>query len=143
MRTANGETHDNGRRVTEILAEMRVELVDFVETRVRILRAELREKWRAAKGAIPLVIIAAVLLGTTFLLVTGALVGLVVAAFPQSVYRWFFACIIVAFFWGVLGLAAAYFAKRELEGTGLLPKRTLEVLKGDKVWIEAEVKNRI
>jgi uncharacterized membrane protein YqjE len=140
---ANGEVHENGRRVAELLAEMKVELVEFVQTRIRMLRTELSEKWRTAKVAIPLVGLAALLFGTAFLLLTGALVGLVVAAFPHSIYRWFFACIIVAFFWGILGAAAAYFVKREFELKSIAPRRTLEVLKGDKLWIQAEVRNRL
>lgn len=143
MRSVNGEVHENGRRLAEILAEMRAELIEFVQTRISMLRTELSEIWKAAKVAIPLVGLATLLLGTAFLLLTGALVGLVVAAFPQSIYRWFFACIIVAFFWGVLGAAAAYFAKREFEIKNMAPKRTLEVLKADKLWIEAEVRNRL
>lgn len=143
MRSVNGEVHENGRRLAEILAEMRAELIEFVRTRISMLRTELSEIWKAAKVAIPLVGLATLLLGTAFLLLTGALVGLVVAAFPQSIYRWFFACIIVAFFWGVLGAAAAYFAKREFEIKNMAPKRTLEVLKADKLWIEAEVRNRL
>jgi hypothetical protein len=31
-------------------------------------------------------------------------------------------------------------AKRELEVKGLLPKRTVEVLKEDRMWIQSEVK---
>ena len=143
MRSVNGEVHENGRRLAEILAEMRAELIEFVQTRISMLRTELSEIWKTAKVAIPLVGLATLSLGTAFLLLTGALVGLVVAAFPQSIYRWFFACIIVAFFWGVLGAAAAYFAKREFEIKSMAPRRTLEVLKADKLWIEAEVRNRL
>jgi len=143
MRPANGEVHENGRRVSEILTEMRSELVEFVQTRTTMFRAELREKWNTAKVAIPLAGLAALLLGTAFLLLTGALVGLVLAAFPNTIYRWFFACLIVAFFWGILGAAAAYFAKREFELRSMVPKRTLEVLKGDKLWLEHEVRNRV
>ena len=143
MRTGNGEIHENGRGVAEILAEMKAEFVEFVETRITILRTELAEKWKTAKVAIPLIGLAAMLLGTAFLLLSGALVGLVAAAFPNSIYRWFFACGIVACCWGLLGAAAAYFAKREFEARSLAPKRTLEVLKGDKLWIQAEVRNRV
>jgi uncharacterized membrane protein YqjE len=143
MRSANGEIHENGRRVADILAEMKAELVEFVQTRITMLRTEVSEKWKTAKVAIPPIGLAALSLGTAFLLLTGALVGLVVAAFPHNIYRWFFACIIVAFFWGVLGAAAAYFAKREFELKSMVPRRTLEVLKGDKLWIEAEVRNRV
>lgn len=143
MRSTNGEIHENGRGVAQILAEMRAELVEFAQTRLMILRTELNEKWKTAKVAVPLAGAAVLFLGTAFLALTGALVGLVVAAFPGSMYRWFFACIIVALFWGILGAAAAYFAKREFEMKSIMPQRTLEVLKGDKLWIQTEVRNRV
>ena len=143
MRPVNAEVQENGRRVADILAEMRAEFAEFVQTRITMLRTELREKWNTAKVAIPLAAVAALLLGTTFLLFTGALVGLVLAAFPQSIYRWFFACIIVGFFWGILGVAAAYFAKREFEVNSMVPKRTLQVLKADKLWLQREGRNRV
>ena len=142
MRIANGEIHANGRRVSEILAEMKAEFVEFVQTRIAMLRTELRDSLRLAKVALPLVGAAALLLGTAFLLFTGALVGLVLAAFPHSLYRWFFACLIVGLFWGIIGAVAAYLAKREFRSKSIMPKRTFEVLKGDKRWIESEVRNR-
>jgi uncharacterized membrane protein YqjE len=143
MPTSNGEIHENGKRVAEILSKMRDEFVDFVETRFTMLRTELRDAWTTAKKAIPLVAVAVTFLGTAFLLLTGALVGLVLAAFPNSAYRWFFACLIVGVFWGVIGAAAAQFALRKLKLRNMLPTRTLDVLKNDKVWIDAEVRSRV
>ena len=143
MRSAIGEIHENGRTVAEILTDMKEELTEFVQTRVTMFRTELQEKLNMAKVAIPLAAMAVVFLLTAFLLFSGALVGLVLAAFPNSLYRWFFACLIVGIFWVVLGAAAAYFAKREFELRTMMPKRTLEVLKGDKLWIQAEVRNRV
>jgi uncharacterized membrane protein YqjE len=143
MQSVNSEIHGNGRSVADILSDMKGELSEFVQTRVAMFRAELREKWNAARVAIPLAGFAILSLFTAFLLFSGALVGLVLVAFPHSLYRWFFACAIVAIFWVVLGGVAAYFAKREFELASMAPKRTLEVLKGDKLWIQAEVKNRI
>ena len=139
---ADGEIHANGRRVSEILTQMKGEFVEFVQTRIAMLRTELRESLRLAKVALPFIGVAVLLLGTAFLLFTGALVGLVLAAFPHSLYRWFLACLIVGLFWGGIGAAAAYLAKREFQSRSVLPKRTLEVLKGDKLWIESEVRNR-
>ena len=142
MPMANGEVHGNGRRVSEILTEMKAEFVEFAHTRIAMLRTELRGSLRLAKVAIPLLGVAALLLGTAFLLFTGALVGLVVAAFPHNLFRWFFACLVVGLFWTILGATAAYFAKRQFQSKSIMPKRTLQVLKGDKLWIESEVRNR-
>jgi uncharacterized membrane protein YqjE len=143
MRTANGEIHENGKRVAEILSQMRDEFVEFVETRITMLRTELRDAWNTTKAAVPLIAIAAAFLSTAFLLLTGALVGLVLAAFPNSIYRWFFACAIVGFFWGVIGAGAAQFALKKFKLRNIMPIRTMEVLKNDRLWIEAEVRNRV
>ena len=140
-RTYNGTT--NGRNLTSLLAEIRDEISDFLQTRISMLKTELREKSSNLKTAALLAATGVLLLSTAYLLITLALVGLVVLAFPNSPYRWFLAFLIVGLLWTVFGGIAAYFAKRELELRGLLPRRTIEVLKGDKIWVETEVKNQI
>jgi hypothetical protein len=42
--------------------------------------------------------------------------------------------------WLLLGSTAAYFAVREIQIRGFVPQRTLEVLEGDKIWIQKEAK---
>lgn len=143
MRAAHGEIHENGRRVAEILAEMKDEFVEFVRTRVTLLRSELLKTRNKAKTVIPVAAIAAMFLSTAFLLLTGALVGLLQAAFPNSAFRWFFACLMVGVFWGILGTGAALFVVQTFKDRNMIPNRTLEVLKGDKSWIQSEVKNRV
>lgn len=139
----NGEVHENGRRVADILAEMREELAEFVQTRVTMLRTELRVAWGTVKAAIPLAAVAVMFLTTAFLVLTGALVGLILAAFPNTDYRWFFACLIVGVFWGIVGAVAAYSVVKSFKGRNMMPNRTLQVLKNDKAWFESEVRNRI
>jgi len=133
----------NGRSLASTLAEMKIELLDFLNTRIELLKTELQEKGKILKAAAPLGALGALLLATAYLLFTLALVSLVVVAFQDNPYRWFFAFLIVAFAWTVFGAIALYFAKRELEMKTLLPQRTIEVLKGDKIWIQAEVKNQV
>jgi uncharacterized membrane protein YqjE len=133
----------NGRSLASTLAEMKIELLDFLDTRIELLKTELQEKGKILKAAAPLGALGALLLATAYLLFTLALVSLVVVAFQDNPYRWFFAFLIVAFAWTVFGGIAVYFAKRELEMNTLLPQRTIEVLKGDKIWIQAEVKNQV
>lgn len=137
------DTTTNGRNIASLLAEIKDEIRDFLQTRIAIFKTELREKSQNLKTAAILAVSGLLLLTTAYMLLTLALVGLVAAAFPTSAYRWFFAFLAVGIFWSILGGIAAYFAKRELELKGLLPKRTLEVLKGDKVWVQTEVKNQI
>ena len=133
----------NGRSLASTLAEMKIELLDFLDTRIELLKTELQEKMKILKTAAPLGALGALLLVTAYLLFTLALVSLVVVAFQDNPYRWFFAFLIVAFAWTVFGGIAVYFAKRELEMKTLLPQRTIEVLNGDKIWFQAEVKNQV
>ena len=134
---------NNVRSIGATLAEMKLEMLDFLDTRIELLKTEVREKLKILKAAAPLGALGALLLGTAYLLFTLALVSLVVVAFQDNPYRWFFAFLIVGFAWAVFGVIAVYFAKRKLETETLLPQRTIEVLKGDKIWIEAEVKNHV
>ena len=134
---------NNVRSIGATLAEMKIELLDFLDTRIELLKTEVREKLKILKAAAPLGALGALLLGTAYLLFTLALVSLVVVAFQDNPYRWFFAFLIVGFAWAVFGGIAVYFAKRKLDTETLLPQRTIEVLKGDKIWIEAEVRNQV
>ena len=133
----------NGRSLAAIVTEMKEELKDLVQTRIEMFRTELQEKLKTLKIAAPLAGVGALLLGTAYLLFTMALVGLVVAFFRDNPYRWFFAFAAVAVLWTLLGGIAAYFAKREFELKGLMPRKTIEVLKEDKLWIQAEAKNQL
>ena len=133
----------NGRNLASLLAEIKDEIRDFLQTRFTMLKAELQEKFKNLKTALILAVSGILLLTTAYMLLTLALVGLIMAAFPASAYRWFFAFLAVGVLWSIFGAIAAYFAKRELELRGILPKRTIEVLKGDKAWVQTEVRNQI
>jgi membrane protein implicated in regulation of membrane protease activity len=134
---------NNDRGLGAIASEMKEELKDFVQTRIEMLRQEAHEKIARLKIAAPLAAAALLLLLTAYLLITLALAAAVSAVFANSPYRWFFGFGIVGLVWALLGGVAAYFAKRELELKTLAPKRTIEVLKGDKIWLQKEVKNQV
>jgi uncharacterized membrane protein YqjE len=145
VRVVNGEVYENDRPVAEILAEMKDEFLEFARTRVSMLRTELLTARDAVKAAIPLAGVAVIFLTTAFFLLTAALVGLVLAAFPHTIFRWFFACLIVGVFWGILGAVAGLLVVKTFKGRNMVPTRTLEVLKRDKLWIQnevSEVRNR-
>jgi uncharacterized membrane protein YqjE len=136
-------TVDNHRSLATIVSEIKEELKDFAQTRIEMLKREVQEKIARLKIAAPLAAAALLLLLTAYLLITLALAAAVSAAFANSPYRWFFGFGIVGLVWALLGGVAAYFAKRELELKTLAPKRTIGVLKGDKVWLQNEVKNQV
>ena len=133
----------NGKNLSTLVSEMKEELKDFVQTRFAMLKTELQEKMKIVKTAAPLGVAAVLLLSTAYLLFTMALVSLVAAFFAASPYRWCFAFLSVAVLWTILGGIAAYLAKRELQANGLMPKRTIEILKGDKIWVQSEVRSQV
>ncbi|MBV9182555.1 MAG: phage holin family protein [Acidobacteria bacterium] len=137
----HAESNQSARSLASIVAELKHEVKDFVDTRVVMFKSELREKLAHWKVAAPLAGLGVVLLATAYLLITLSLVALT-AAFIHSQYRWFFGFLGVGVLWAILGGVAAYIAKREFELSKVMPRQTLEVLKGDKVWIQQEVRNQ-
>jgi Putative Actinobacterial Holin-X, holin superfamily III len=131
----------NTRSLVDIISDMRKEFQEFVQTRLELFRREVRQKIKFLKLAVPLAATALALLFTAYLLFTAALVSLVVVAFEGNPYRWFFAFVVVAAAWVVLGGTAAFLAKRQFELNQLLPSETIEVLRGDKFWIKEETKS--
>jgi uncharacterized membrane protein YqjE len=131
----------NNRSLSEILAEMKDEFQAFTLTRIELLRAELAEKARVIKAALPLAAIGALFLTVGFVLFSFALVGLVVVAFEGNPYRWFFAFLIISFLWSTFGGIAALVAKSQLSSKGVVPRKTIQVLHNDKAWLQREAKN--
>jgi hypothetical protein len=131
------------RTYSSLISEMREEFKQFATTRFQMLRAELKERSATLKVAGPLVVVGAVLIGTSYLTFTFSLVALVAAFFRNSPFGWFYAAGMVALFFLVFGGIAIYFAVREFKSKPWTPKRTLEIVKGDILWIKAETKGQI
>lgn len=131
------------RTLRNILREIGDEVTEFVDTRVQMAKSELRETLGAAKGAIPLAVIAVALVVTGLLLLTLALVSVITAAFAGSPYAWFYAFLIVGLCWVAIGAVTAFFAVNQFRGRGRFPKRTMEVLKADKAWLQNEARGNV
>lgn len=129
------------RSLASIVAEVRQELTEFLSIRLQMMKSELHETLGAFRMAVPLGAITLVLIGTGFLLFSAALVTLVASAFAGNPYAWFYAFVIMGFAWTALGCIAAFFAYNELRSKGMFPKRTLQVLKADKDWLESEARS--
>lgn len=129
------------RSLGSIVAEIKDEVKEFVNTRVEMVKAELQETASAAKTAVPLILIALALFTTGFLLLTMAAVVLVAYAFAGSALAWFYAAIIVAFVWFCLGASAAFFAYNAFRSHSRFPQRTVQVLKADKAWLQTEARS--
>jgi uncharacterized membrane protein YqjE len=134
--TRYAENHT--RNLAAIVGEIKDEITDFVQTRVEMFKSELRETLDAWKTAVPLAAIAVLLLTTAYLLLTLAVVGLVAVAFWDNPYRWFLAFLSVGLLWSIGGGVLGWLALREFHSKGLFPRKTMEVLKADKIWIQSE-----
>jgi hypothetical protein len=130
----------NRRNLAGVVAEMKDELKEFLGTRVAMLMSELKDKASAWKMALPTIVIGLVLLGTSWLLLTAALVAAVYVAFAGNPFAAAIAFAIVFVVYAVLGGIAVLFAVHDLREHGVVPQRTLRVLKDDQVWIANEAK---
>ena len=134
---------ENNKSIGQIATELKNDAVDFVSTRLQMLVQEMNDKLSVWKAAIPILAVAAVLGVTGFLALTLAFVAFLAGIFQPSVYAWCFGALIVT---GVYVFAAAglfYLGKRELTKAGLAPKRTLRVLKEDRIWIQNEARSQV
>lgn len=133
----------NGRSLAQVVADIKDELKDFIQTRVQLFKEEAKQKLALLKTAGILAAIAVVLLGTAYLLITVGLAALIAALLTDNPFRWVYGFFGVAVLWLTTGGIIGYLAYRQFSRKGLAPKRTFEVLRGDKLWIQAEAKDRL
>jgi uncharacterized membrane protein YqjE len=126
--------------IATILAETKQEIVQFVTTRVSILKAEMDEKIRRLKSVVPLLVVALTLLLSGWMAFTFALIALLHALFMPSAYAWLWASLIVTVVYLAMGAVTGWFAYAEIKSTNLTPSRTLKVLQQDQVWIQNEAR---
>jgi hypothetical protein len=134
---------DNGRSLASVVAELKNELKDFLQTRIEMLRSEWRDKLRVWKLALPLMAGGVVLLATSWLVLTAALTAIVATAFYPSRFAYFFALAIVGAAYLLAGVICAAFAVREMKERGIVPQHTIKVLKDDAAWLQTEARSQI
>lgn len=131
---------NNEKSLGVVLTETKEEMKEFIETRLQILRAEINEKVKTWKYSLPLLLLAAGLLLIGWITLTFSLVALIRAFFLPDPFAWLWAGLIVTGFYLIAGLAVGWFAYSELLSVGVAPKRTMQVLKQDQVWIQNEAR---
>jgi hypothetical protein len=134
------EMNMNGRTLAGVVAEIKDEFKEFINTRLAMLMSELKEKASAWKMAVPAIVIGLVMLGTSWLLLTGAIVAAIYVAFAGNPFAVAIAFAIMFAVYAILGGMAVAFALRDLREHGIVPQRTLRVLKQDQVWLANEAK---
>ncbi len=133
-------TETNNRSLAQVLAETKEEIKGFLQTRIQLLISELREKAQNSKKAALLGGVAALLAITAFLLLTLAAVGLIAVAFWGSPYAFFWGFLIIGVFYAMIAAMLAIAANRQLKG--FAPRKTIEVLKEDKIWLQSEARSQ-
>ena len=131
----------NGRTLAEVIGEIKEEVKEFVQTRVSMFTAEMREKISNSKSGALYAGVALVLGWAGFLMLSVALAALVAVAFWGSPYAWFFGFLIIGLLWTIMAAMLAIAAVRQFRD--LAPKRTIQVLKEDKIWLQHEARNQI
>jgi uncharacterized membrane protein YqjE len=121
--------------ISNTAAEISREILEFIQTRFHLLRSEIKENLGAWKMASLAIAVALLFLITTFVLVTGALTALVAAWLPTH-YRWVLASFIIAVIYAGLGGGFAYYGLKRWREAPLVPKKTIDVLREDKQWLE-------
>lgn len=136
-------TVSNGRSLAKVISTIKDEAREFASTRIQLLKAEIQQKLPLLKVAGLLAGIALMFLPIAFLLMTLALVALVATLLVANPYHWVLGFLAIGVLWAIVGGVAGYFAKRQFELWGILPRRTIEVLKGDKIWLQSEARDQL
>lgn len=136
-----GETNASRGSVSDAVVEIVNEVKQFVRTRYQMLRMEVKENMATWRRVAVLGALALVLLITTWLLFSLALVAVIAAAFYPSPYAWFLGFIIMTAVWGAGAGILALLAKHEMKAQDMYPKQTMETLKEDQVWVQNELGN--
>lgn len=122
-----------------VVNELKFELRDFIQTRLQILREEIKTKAALLKVAMPMFAIALVLFAVGFLLLTALFVVLIASAFT-GLAGWAWAFLIVGGVYIIVGGISAEFAAGELKSKSIKPNRTIQVLKQDQIWLRNEAR---
>ncbi len=136
-------SYDNGRTLAGVVNELKEDMKEFVRTRVSMFIAEMRDKISAMKVA-AIMVAGGLFLGlTAWFILTAALVQIIAVAFYPSENAVFFALIIVGVAYGLVATIMVSFAMREVKQRGIMPMRTMKVLKEDQIWLQTEAKQQV
>jgi uncharacterized membrane protein YqjE len=133
----------NGKSVSEVLYEFKSELLEFLITRFQMLRSELKQKIDGWKVGLPALIIGLLMLVMTFVLFTVLLIAVIAMPFNGQPWGYALSFAIVTVIYGASGAAFTLFGWRKIKESGIVPERTIKVLKQDGIWIHSEARIEI
>ena len=134
---------ENGKTIPGVVAELKSDASDFISTRLQILIQEMNEKLKMWKEIVPLLAGAAIFGATLFIVLTFVLVAFLAGIFQPNPYAWCYGGLIVAGIYFVAAAGLFYLAKNLMKQAGVIPMRTLRVLKDDKIWIQNEARSQV
>lgn len=134
----NETTVGNGRTLAGLMNEFKEELKDFVDTRLQMLKAEMKQKISMLRMVVPMLLVAAVLGAVGFLMLTIALVAAL-----ATLIGWGWSFLVVGVFYFLVAGATAFLAIREMQSEGVAPTRTLKVLRQDQIWLQNEARSQL
>lgn len=129
----------NDKTLTQLLQEIKDELRDFATTRYEMLVAEVKEKLRVWKLALPMLAVATLLAFGAFMTITFGLVVLIGNLIGTD-YAYAWGALAVTVLYLIVGGIFGYLGYREITAESMKPVRTLEVLKQDQQWIKDETR---
>jgi hypothetical protein len=131
------------RPLGEVLNDLKIELKEFISTRIQMLQSEMSEKVGTLKASAPAIVIGALFAVTAWILFSLALVFLISMAFEGKPYQYAAAFVIVSVVYAIIGAVALSFGISSIKSRGLAPQRTLRVLKQDQIWMKSEAKSEL
>lgn len=134
---------ENNKSIGQVVSELKNDARDFISTRLQILTQEMNDKVKVWKIAIPMLVIAGVVAGMAFIVLTFAMVAFLAGIFQPNPYAWCYGALIVTAFYVIAAFGLFYLGKRELTQTGVAPTRTLRVLKQDQIWMQNEARSQV
>ncbi len=130
--------NENGKTLAGVLNEVKDELKDFLDTRLQMLMSEMKQKFSVWRLALPMFLVAGLVLFLGLILLSVALVAAVAVAIG---WGWAFA--VVGAFYCITAGGIALLAYSEIKAEGVAPERTLRVLKQDKIWLQNEARTQL
>jgi len=131
------------RPLGEVLNDLKVELKDFISTRIQMLQSEMNDKVGAVKASAPAIVVGALFAVTAWVLFSLALVFLLSMAFEGKPYQYALSFGIVFVVYAIIGAVAISFGYNNIKSRGMKPERTLRVLKQDQIWMKTEAKTEL
>ena len=122
--------------------DLKSEARDFLSVRMAMFRTEMKQKANAFRVGLPMVGIGVVGLLCAFVLLNLAIVAAIANAFGNYILAWCWGALIVGGCYAILGAVAGFMGYKEIARVGILPERTMRVLKQDQNWIEREARSQ-